>query len=104
MSQLYELLRREIRRELREIIAEEFKNQIRQLLEASMLDKKDEIDDWGGIELAMEVTKLKKQTIYGLTCGEKIPHYKKGKKLYFSRSELLIWIKSDAFRKISNTQ
>jgi hypothetical protein len=46
--QWYEILKQEIRGELKEIIAEEFKTQIRQLLEASIPDKKDEIDDWGG--------------------------------------------------------
>jgi excisionase family DNA binding protein len=36
---------------------------------------------------------LAKPTIYGLVCHSKIPCMKKGKKLYFSRQELLTWIK-----------
>lgn len=31
-------------------------------------------------------------TLYGLTSDNKVPHFKRGKKLYFRRSELLAWI------------
>jgi len=49
-------------------------------------------DEIGGIALAIEVTGLAKPTIYGLVSERKIPHSKRGKKLYFSRKELLIWL------------
>lgn len=49
-------------------------------------------DEIGGIELAIEITGLAKATIYGLVSTRKIPHSKKGKKLYFSRKELTEWI------------
>ncbi len=48
----------------------------------------------GGIELAIQVTGLAKATIYVLSSQNKIPHFKKNKKLYFSKTELLNWIKS----------
>ena len=32
-----------------------------------------------------------KPTIYRLTCQRKIPHYRKGKKLLFDKSEILKW-------------
>ena len=35
---------------------------------------------------------LATQTIYGLTCRREIPFYKKGKKLYFKKSELEKWL------------
>jgi excisionase family DNA binding protein len=35
-----------------------------------------------------------KNTIYGLTSQSKIPVIKKGKRLYFSKQELLKWIRS----------
>lgn len=54
--------------------------------------EKNEEDELGGIELAKEITKLSKATIYGLVSRRKIPHSKKGKYLYFSRSDLLAWI------------
>ncbi len=50
----------------------------------------DEVD---GIELAIEITGLAKPTIYSLCSERKIPHSKKGKRLYFSRQELLEWLK-----------
>jgi len=49
-------------------------------------------DEIGGIELAISVTGLAKPTIYGLVSERKIPHSKRGKKLYFSRRELLEWL------------
>lgn len=55
-------------------------------------EEKEREDEIGGIELALEVTKLAKPTIYGLVSERKIPHSKRGKKLYFSRKELLIWL------------
>ncbi len=50
-------------------------------------------DEIGGIELAIEVTRLAKPTIYSLVSTRKIPHSKRGKKLYFSRKELKEWVK-----------
>ena len=35
---------------------------------------------------------LAEQTIYGLTSRNEIPHYKRGKKLYFLKAELEKWI------------
>ncbi len=43
---------------------------------------------------ASELTKLAIPTIYGLVHKRKIPSYRRGKRLYFLKSELLIWIKS----------
>jgi len=51
-----------------------------------------EQDHIGGIELAIELTGLAKPTIYSLVSTRKIPHSKQGKKLYFSRRELLEWL------------
>ncbi len=49
-------------------------------------------DAFGGIDLAMEITGLAKPTIYGLVSKRKIPHSKRGKKLYFSKQDLNQWI------------
>ena len=49
-------------------------------------------DDMGDINLAMEVTMLKKSTIYSHVFKNKIPFHKRLGKLYFSRKELLDWI------------
>lgn len=61
-------------------------------------EEKEREDEIGGIELAIELTGLAKPTIYGLVSERKIPHSKRGKKLYFSRRELLIWL-TDGKRK-----
>ncbi|AUC81803.1 helix-turn-helix domain-containing protein [Lacinutrix sp. Bg11-31] len=41
-----------------------------------------------------QLIKLTKPTLYGLVHKNKIPFYKKGKKLYFYKSEILKWINS----------
>lgn len=57
------------------------------------------IPDLGGIDLAQEVTGLKKATIYSLSCKNEIPYYKRGKRLYFKKEGLLTWITEG--RKVS---
>jgi predicted DNA-binding transcriptional regulator AlpA len=49
-------------------------------------------DEIGGIDLAQQVTGLAKSTLYDLVCKKEVPYMKRGKKLYFSRLELLTWI------------
>lgn len=46
----------------------------------------------GGIELAEEITGLKKPTIYSLTSLGKIPHMKVSSKLRFNRTDLMKWM------------
>lgn len=46
------------------------------------------------IEQAANFLNLKVPTIYGLVSRSAIPNSKKGKRLYFSKNELLDWIKS----------
>jgi len=54
------------------------------------------LPDLTGIEGAMEITKKKKSTIYGLVCRLRIPVHKKQLKgkLYFSRRALQEWIEN----------
>jgi hypothetical protein len=49
-------------------------------------------NDLGDISVAIEETGLSKAHIYYLTCKERIPHIKKGGKLYFKRSDLRAWL------------
>jgi excisionase family DNA binding protein len=44
------------------------------------------------IDLAAAYLNLAKQTIYGFTSKGEIPFLKRGKKLYFKKSELTKWI------------
>ena len=48
----------------------------------------------GGIELAQQITRLSKPRLYALVSARGIPHSKRGNKLYFSRAELLDWVKA----------
>lgn len=47
-----------------------------------------------GIDEAIELLGIAKPTIYTKTSKGEIPHFKRGKKLYFRRSELLAWIEA----------
>lgn len=49
-------------------------------------------DKVGGIDLAVEVTRLSKSRVYALVQQRGIPHSKRGNKLYFNRAELLAWV------------
>lgn len=64
---------------------------------------KDE-DEIGGIDLASAVTKLSFKTIYQLTSKRKIPFFKKGKILYFSKKELENWIRSGKKQTVSEIE
>lgn len=50
------------------------------------------LEEIGGIDLAISVTGLARATIYSKVSRREIPHSKRGKRLYFSRSELIQWI------------
>ncbi len=52
------------------------------------------LPELGGIELAVAVTGLAKPTLYALVQRRGIPFMKKGKRLYFKRSDLMAWIES----------
>ncbi|MDJ1481753.1 helix-turn-helix domain-containing protein [Cytophagaceae bacterium YF14B1] len=52
-----------------------------------------ESDQWLDVDQAAEYTRSAKQTIYQQVHKSEIPHHKKGKKLYFLKSELDIWLK-----------
>jgi excisionase family DNA binding protein len=42
-----------------------------------------------------EYMSISKSTLYGLTAQREIPHFKRGKKIYFKKSELDQWITSN---------
>ena len=63
-----------------------------------------EADQISGIALAQEITGLSRPTIYGLVAQSKIPHMKRGKMLYFSKRELIDWIKQGRRRTVAEMQ
>lgn len=56
------------------------------------------------ISQAAEFLKLKVSTLYDKTSLKEIPHFKKGKILYFSKTELQDWINSGKIRLKSQLQ
>jgi excisionase family DNA binding protein len=44
------------------------------------------------ISEAADFLKMAKQTLYGLTSNRQIPFIKKGKKVYFNKSEIVAWL------------
>lgn len=63
------------------------------LREIESKSTKSDEDEIGGMELAKKITGLSYPTIYGLVSTREIPHSKKGKKLYFIKSQLISWVK-----------
>ena len=53
---------------------------------------------------AADFLNLAKPTIYGLVSQSKIPCMKKGKKLYFSRIELLSWLQEGKRKTVAELQ
>lgn len=45
-----------------------------------------------GIAEASSILGLKQSTLYAHTSNRTVPHYKRGGKLYFRRSELIEWL------------
>lgn len=51
-------------------------------------------NEFGGIELAVDITGYSKSSIYTLVSKREIPFYKKNGKLWFSEKELTDWLLS----------
>lgn len=56
------------------------------------LDKSTEEAKILDVKQASQILGIAAQTLYGLTSRREVPHFKRGKKLYFNKSELLKWI------------
>ena len=55
-------------------------------------DKDNSLPELLSVSQAADLLNLAKQTLYGFTSKGEIPYLKRGKKLYFKKSELLKWI------------
>lgn len=70
------------------------RNELAAFFSSYRIQSQPEMDEIGGVELAMRITGKAKPTIYSLVSNRKIPHSKRGKQLYFSKKDLLEWIHS----------
>lgn len=53
---------------------------------------------------ACKILGLSKPTLYGYTAKRKIPHYKRGKRNYFKKSELIKWISDGKVKTMDEIQ
>ncbi len=86
----------------------EIRQIFRQELENYFIDKQTAVtnpaeqDELLTIQQAGELINLRVPTIYGLVSRSEIPYSKPGKRLYFSKKELLAWVQSG--RKKTNAE
>ena len=71
--------------------------------ESSKNEKKDS-NELLNITQASELLGLALPTLYALTSSRRIPHSRKGKKLYFSKTELTEWVKSGKRKTVSEIE
>ena len=86
------------------------KKEIKQLIEGAVqkaiLENKklagDQNSSFMDVNQASEFLGIAKATLYGKCCNLLIPHFKKGKKLYFEKAELLDWLKSGKRKTVND--
>jgi len=89
--------------ELAKVIREAVRSELRVIMLSTPTPPKE--DQEGGVDFAMDVLKVySKSTIYRLSCQGRIPHTKRGKALWFKRSELMDWLKDGASLKRESLQ
>lgn len=74
---------------------------LRRVLNSSAKSNEPEKSDFLTVKQASQFLDLAPQTLYGLTCHKEIPYIKKGKRLYFLKTELESWLKEG--RHVQNT-
>jgi len=86
------------------------KAEIQQLIESAVQkaitqkgpDEKSHIEDFLDVNQAAAFIGIAKATLYGKCSDQLIPHFKKGKKLYFDQQELIEWLKSGKRKTIDD--
>ncbi len=74
---------------------------IKQQRTDNTISKKVDEDEVLNVKQASELLDLAVPTIYSLTSNRILPHSKRGKKLYFSKSELVAWVQSGKRKTVS---
>ena len=94
------------------IITSISKREFQQLIEESvqkMILKKLKVEEdhasaFLDVDQAADFLGIAKATLYGKCCKLLIPHFKKGKKLYFNKPELIEYLKSGKRKTASDIQ
>lgn len=76
-------------------------NEIKALLQSQAIEPRKDSDETLTIKEASVLVKLSVPTIYGLVSESKIPVSKRGKRLYFSKQELIAWIREGRKKTVS---
>lgn len=80
-------------------------NSIRKVLAENPVSANDNpLPDFLNIEEASKFLNLAKATVYTLTSAGKIPVIKKGKRLYFTKQELIDWLKKGRKKTIQEIE
>ena len=73
------------------VLAEKISENVKRSLR-SQKENKEEEEIFMDVERVAKLLQLSKQTIYGLVNQKKIPFHKRGKKLYFLKTEIINWV------------
>ena len=73
------------------VLAEQITENIKKAMNSSNSSNE---DVFMNIDETAKLIDLSKPTVYGLVHQNNIPYHKKGKRLYFLKSEILAWLKS----------
>jgi excisionase family DNA binding protein len=87
--------------EFREIV----KSSVSEILRENTLTKTEELNKLFSVKEASNFLNLAPQTLYGFTSNRTIPFIKRGKKLYFKKFDLEVWLsegKKDSIKEIAN--
>lgn len=86
----------------------EFKELLKGALREVLAEKSDlskpQMPEIFGIKEAAGFLRLSIPTIYGKTAGRQIPHFKKGKRLYFNRTELEAWVQEGKVKTVQEIE
>jgi excisionase family DNA binding protein len=87
----------------------EFKEMIKDSLREALNEQpptqsQSEAEIFLSVKEASTFLKLAPQTLYGFTSKNMIPFIKRGKKLYFSKKELLIWLQQGRHKTVLEIQ
>ncbi|MBO0932547.1 helix-turn-helix domain-containing protein [Fibrella aquatilis] len=63
---------------------------------------REDIPDYVGLSDAAKILQISESALYSHTSQRRIEHFKRGRKLYFKRSDLTAWL--DAGRKKTRTE
>ena len=97
LPNLNDLILSQTKEEFEEIIRKVVRSEFQRLLSQNGrgVGTKPEADELLTVKQCAEFLSLSKATVYGYVHRAEIPVYKHSKRLYFSKQELIDWIKTD---------